>query len=207
MENKPVKSPVKSTRIRARGESAPVRTQPDPERWVEIAIDLLASDGIAGLRVEVLAKRCGVTKGSFYWHFKDRQALLAAVLERWKEGRIRDIEKTTAVMPGKEREQLHFAIEVYGASRNRKGMAIELAVRDWARHDAQAAAVVEAVDLYRLDCTRKLFVSSGMSDAEAKSRSLLLYACVFGLSLMHYTHFDDNLSDLKQRIDERIVSN
>ena len=207
MENKPVKSPVKSTRIRTRGESAPARTQLDPERWVEIAIDLLASDGIAGLRVEVLAKRCGVTKGSFYWHFKDRQALLAAVLERWKEGRIRDIEKTTAVMPGKERDQLHFAIEVYGASRNRKGMAIELAVRDWARHDAQAAAIVESVDLYRLDCTRKLFVSTGMSDAEAKSRSLLLYACVFGLSLMHYTHFDDNLSDLKQRIAERIVSN
>jgi AcrR family transcriptional regulator len=207
MENKPVKSPVKSTRIRARDESAPARTQLDPERWVEIAIDLLASEGIAGLRVEVLAKRCGVTKGSFYWHFKDRQALLAAVLERWKEGRIRDIEKTTAVMPGKERDQLHFAIEVYGASRNRKGMAIELAVRDWARHDAQAAAIVESVDLYRLDCTRKLFVSTGMSDAEAKSRSLLLYACVFGLSLMHYTHFDDNLSDLKQRIAERIVSN
>ena len=207
MENKPVKSPVKLTRIRARCERAPARTQLDPERWVEIAIDLLASDGIAGLRVEVLAKRCGVTKGSFYWHFKDRQALLAAVLERWKEGRIRDIEKTTAVMPGKERDQLHFAIEVYGASRNRKGMAIELAVRDWARHDAQAAAIVESVDLYRLDCTRKLFVSTGMSDAEAKSRSLLLYACVFGLSLMHYTHFDDNLSDLKQRIAERIVSN
>ena len=61
------------------------------------------------------------------------------------------------------------------------------------------------VDLYRLDCTRKLFVAAGMSDAEAKSRSLLLYACVFGLSLMHYGHFDDNLADLKQRIADRIV--
>jgi hypothetical protein len=68
------------------------------------------------------------------------------------------------------------------------------------------AAVVEEVDLYRLECTRKLFVAAGMSDAEAKSRSLLLYACVFGLSLMHYAHFDDNLADLKQRIAERIVS-
>jgi hypothetical protein len=84
-------------------------------------------------------------------------------------------------------------------------MSIELAVRDWARHDARAA-VVEEVDLYRLECTRKLFVAAGMSDAEAKSRSLLLYACVFGLSLMHYAHFDDNLADLKQRIAERIVS-
>jgi AcrR family transcriptional regulator len=207
MENKAVKPPAKLVRSRARSTGLPARTQLDPERWIELGIDVLAKEGISGLRIEVLAKRCGVTKGSFYWHFKDRQALLAAILERWKEGRIRDIEKTTAVAPGMERDQLHFAIDVYGASRNRKGMAIELAVRDWARHDAQAAAVVESVDLYRLDCTRKLFVATGMSDADAKSRSLLLYACVFGLSLMHYTHFDDNLNDLKQRIAERIVSN
>ena len=206
MENKTVKSPVESTSVTASTGRRTTRTQLDPERWIAAAIDVLAREGIAGLRVEVLAKRCGVTKGSFYWHFKDRQALLDATLAHWKQGRIRDIEKTTAVAPGSERDQLHYAIEVYGASRNRKGMEIELAVRDWARHDARAAAVVESVDLYRLECTRKLFVAAGMSDAEAKSRSLLLYACVFGLSLMHYAHFDDNLADLKQRIAERIVA-
>ena len=207
MENKPVKSPAQNKPVAARRNKGEPRTQLDPERWVETAIDLLAREGISGLRVEVLAKRCGVTKGSFYWHFKDRQALLDAVLERWQAGRIRDIEKTTALIDvDRAREQLHYVIEVYGASRNRKGMSIELAVRDWARHDARAAAVVEEVDLYRLECTRKLFVAAGMSDAEAKSRSLLLYACVFGLSLMHYAHFDDNLADLKQRIAERIVS-
>lgn len=206
MENKAVKPSSDTPSVRPRRAGIGGRTPLDPERWVDAAIDVLAKEGIGGLRVEVLAKRCGVTKGSFYWHFKDRRALLDAVLARWKDGRIRDIEKTTAVAPGQEREQLHYAIEVYGASRNRKGMAIELAVRDWARHDAVAAAVVESVDLYRLECTRKLFVAAGMSDAEAKSRSLLLYACVFGLSLMHYAHFDDNLSDLKQRIADRIVS-
>ncbi len=206
MENKTVKSSAEKTGTKPRRRAESTRTQLDPERWVDTAIDVLAREGVTGLRVEVLAKRCGVTKGSFYWHFKDRRALLDAVLERWKEGRIRDIEKTTAVSPGKERDQLHYAIEVYGASRNRKGMSIELAIRDWARHDTGAAEVVESVDLYRLECTRRLFVAAGMSDAEAKSRSLLLYACVFGLSLMHYTHFDNNLNDLKQRIAERIVS-
>lgn len=206
MENKTVKPPKKTPRLRATGKAAVTRTQLDPERWVDTAIDVLAKEGVAGLRVEVLAKRCGVTKGSFYWHFKDRQALLDAILERWREGRIRDIEKTTSGLAGRELEQLHYVIEVYGASRNRKGMSIELAVRDWARHDTRAAAIVESVDLYRLECTRRLFVTAGMSDAEAKSRSLLLYACVFGLSLMHYAPFDDNLGDLKQRIAERIIS-
>jgi AcrR family transcriptional regulator len=202
MENTVVKPPRKS----ARRTNAGTRTQLDRIDWVENANDVLAREGVSGLRVEALAKRCGVTKGSFYWHFKDRRDLLGAVLERWKEGRIRDIEKTTSISPGQERAQLHYAIEVYGASRNRRGMAIELAIRDWARHDPQAAAVVESVDLYRLECTRRLFVSVGMSDAEAKSRSLLLYACVFGLSLMHYAHFDNHLDDLKQRIADRIVA-
>lgn len=182
------------------------RAQLDRKEWIEAATDVLAAQGVDGLRVEVLAKSFGVTKGSFYWHFKDRQSLLDAVLEHWKAGRIFDIEKTTAVAPGKERDQLHYAIEVYGASRNRKGMAIELAVRDWARHDAQAAAVVEAVDLYRLECTRKLFVAAGMSDAEAKSRSLLLYAYVFGQSLMAYDRYDSKVTDFRRWIAERIVA-
>lgn len=206
MEKQPVKPTTEAAPRIARSRTTTPRTQLDPTRWIETAIDVLAKEGVAGLRVEVLAKRCGVTKGSFYWHFKDRQALLEAVLEHWKAGRIRDIEKTTAVAPGGEREQLFFAIELYGANRNRKGMSIELAVRDWARHDLRAASFVEAVDLYRLECTRRLFVAAGMSDAEAKSRSLLLYACVFGLSLMHYAGFDDNIADLKQRIAERIIS-
>lgn len=206
MENKPVKSSIITPSPKPRRQSTAARTQLDPDRWVDVATDVLAREGVTGLRVEVLAKKCGVTKGSFYWHFKDRQALLDVVLEQWKLGRIRDIEKTTAVTAGNEREQLHYAIEVYGASKNRKGMAIELAIRDWARHDPRAAAIVEAVDLYRLECTRKLFVAAGMSDADAKSRSLLLYACVFGLSLMHYDQFDDDLASLKQRIAERIIS-
>ena len=207
MQNKAVKSSSQQPSAAASEGKPGARSQLDPQKWIETGIDLLAREGISGLRIESLAKRCGVTKGSFYWHFKDRQALLEAILERWKEGRLRDIEKSTAVVPGKERDQLHLAFEVYGSNRNSKGMAIELAVRDWARHDSHAAAVVESVDLYRLECTRKLFVSIGINEAEAKSRSLLLYACVFGLSLMHYAHFDDNISDLKRRISDLIVAN
>jgi AcrR family transcriptional regulator len=184
----------------------PPRTQLDRNGWIEAAIDVLAEHGLDGLRVEVLAKNFGVTKGSFYWHFKDRQDLFSAVLQTWKEGRIRDINKQTTAIPGREREQLHQVIDVYSANRNRKGIYIELAVRDWARHDAQTAVVVEEVDTHRLECTRKLFVASGLSDAEAKSRSLLLYAYVFGQSLMAYDRYDPKVIDFKRWIAERIVN-
>ncbi|HRE16026.1 MAG TPA: TetR/AcrR family transcriptional regulator [Rhodocyclaceae bacterium] len=182
------------------------RNQLDRSDWIELAIDTLAKEGIGGLRIELLAKNRGITKGSFYWHFRDRRDLLLAVLERWKEGRIQDIEKITTTSPGNEVKQLQHAIDVYGASRNRKGMSIELAIRDWARHDPEAASIVEQVDLYRLECTRRLFSAAGLSEADAKSRSLLLYACVFGLSLMFYNRFDDNIPGLKQNITDRILS-
>lgn len=182
------------------------RSQLDRNQWIEGAIDLIAGGGVERLRVETLARQCGVTKGSFYWHFKDRQDLLTAVLEFWREGRMRDIEKTTSASLGNEHAQLHVVFDVYAESPNRKGMSIELAVRDWARHDPQAAVVVESVDLYRLECTRRLYLAAGMSDAEARSRSVLLYACVFGLSLMHYGHLDDRPDELRQRIADLIIS-
>jgi len=194
--------PPEKTKPRSQGTP---RTQLDRTEWIEAATDVLADQGVDGMRVEVLAKNFGVTKGSFYWHFKDRQDLFNAVLQTWKEGRIRDINKQTSSAPGREREQLMHVIDVYSANRNRKGISIELAVRDWARRDAQTAAVVEEVDTYRLECTRKLFVASGLSDAEAKSRSLMLYAYVFGQSLMAYDRYDPKVIDFKRWIAERIV--
>jgi AcrR family transcriptional regulator len=53
----------------------------DRNEWVEAAIAVLAEQGVQGMRIEVLAKDFGVTKGSFYWHFKDRQDLFNAVLD------------------------------------------------------------------------------------------------------------------------------
>ena len=84
-------------------------------------------------------------------------------------------------------------LAVYSASRNRKGIRIELAIRDWARRDPRAAAVVEEVDAARFDCARRLFVARGMSEQEAAARSILLYAYVFGQSLMDCDRFEADL--------------
>ena len=78
----------------------------DRSAWIEAAIDLIATEGVAGLRIETLARKLRVTKGSFYWHFRDRRALQRALLEHWREGRIRDIHKQTRARAGQEAEQL-----------------------------------------------------------------------------------------------------
>ena len=175
--------------------------------WIDAATAALAAKGADGVRVEVLAKGFGVTKGSFYWHFKDRQDLVDAVLARWKEGRIGDIDRQSKAIAGHERDQLRQIIKLYGTNRNRRGIAIELAIRDWARRDTQVAAVVATVDQYRLAGASRLFKLCGFSDAEAKSRSLLLYAYVFGQSLMAEENSDAQAPELRQWIIERIVAN
>ncbi len=209
-------NPKKSIRYRMENSipptAAPSRTAPSPLRaaldrsaWVRRAITILADDGVDGLRVEILAKSLKVTKGSFYWHFKDRRDLLDAVLVIWKEGRVSDIRKQTQCQPGGEATALLHTIDVYAAARNRKGIHIEAAVRDWARRDAQAASVVEEVDAERLACACRLFLACGMSDSEARARSVMLYAYVFGVSLMRCDRFAPDLLELKHWIADRIA--
>jgi len=181
------------------------RTQLDRTAWTRAAIEVLAEEGIAGLRVEVLAKRLKVTKGSFYWHFQDRRDLLLAMLDEWKDGRIKDIIKQTRAAPGRELEQIYHVIDVYSTSRSRRGMLIELAVRDWARRDPQAAAIVAEVDEVRLKCARDLFLACGLPLEEASSRCMLLYAYVFGISLMVYDKFEADIPRLKQDIADVIA--
>ncbi len=178
----------------------PPRPQLDRAAWVQAALDTLADEGVTGIRVEVLAKRLHVTKGSFYWHFKDRQDLLAGVLDVWKEGRIRDIIKQTRPEPGKEQAQLFHVIDVDSASRNKKGILIELAMREWARRDSLAAATVEEVDAWRLRCARELFLAIGLPLHEASTRSMLLYAYVFGVSMMNCEKFDGDIARMKSDI-------
>jgi len=185
----------------------PARNAPlDRSRWIKGALAALADEGPAGVRVELLAKKLQVTKGSFYWHFKDRRDLVDAVLEEWKAGRIRDIRKQTAAQPGDEETALRHTIDVYSAGRNRKGLPIELAVREWAQRDTCAAAVVEEVDAERLACSARLFEALGLPPAEAAARSVLLYAYVFGFSLMRCDRFVPDVTAVKDWIARRITA-
>jgi AcrR family transcriptional regulator len=194
---------TRETRIAMPRTAASGRLTLDRSAWIRAATETLAEHGVDGVRVELLAKKLEVTKGSFYWHFRDRAELLHALLAQWRDGRIADIVKQTGAEPGAERQRIFHVIEVYSAARNRKGVRIELALRDWARRDAQAAAVVKEVDATRLDRARSLFLACGVPDREATSRSLLLYAYVFGQSLMNYEGPD--LAELKRWIAETIA--
>lgn len=152
--------------------------------WIAAAREVLTESGIAGVRVEVLAVRLGVTKGGFYWHFKDRDDLLSALAAEWRDGRIAAMRAHAAGGGRSPRAALVRLLSLYTRSANPRGMAIELAIRDWARRDRIAAAAVKAVDAERLRVVGGLFRALGLKPAEARARALLLYAFLFGESMM-----------------------
>jgi AcrR family transcriptional regulator len=135
------------------------------------------------VRVEPLAKALGITKGSFYWHFADRRALLDAMLSAWAQGRIAAIREHTALR-GDPAVALRDVADLYTRNANLRGLAIELAIRALARTDAAAAKAVRSVDRERLKQVGDLFAALGWERAEAQARAVLFYSYLFGQSLL-----------------------
>lgn len=155
----------------------------DAADWIEAAQDALAEGGIEAVRVEPLAKVLAVTKGSFYWHFADRRALLDAVLDTWAHGRIAAIRQQVAT--GRDPDAtLHHLADLYTRRANLRGLSIELAIRALARTDAAAARAVRAVDRERLKLVGALFSGLGWPAAGAPARAILFYSFLFGESLL-----------------------
>ena len=154
------------------------------ESWIEAGLKEIARTGVEGVRVEVLAKNLGVTKGGFYRRFRDRAALLEAILQHWSAGRIAAIEKHTSLDGATARERLKELVPQYSERVNTEGMAVELAIRQWARSDGVAATAVAGVDAARLQNVGQLYRATGLRDEEADAQAFLFYCFIFGQSLL-----------------------
>jgi AcrR family transcriptional regulator len=148
----------------------------DATAWTVAALNLLAEQGIDGVRIELLARRLGVTKGSFYWHFKDRDDLHVAMLDHWRRkttlGLIDRLDHTDA--PACER--LRQLIRLMTSPQSIQGSEVELSVRLWGRRDPRAQAALTEVDDLRTRYMAGLLKEAGIPADEAQARSLLIYS-------------------------------
>ena len=153
--------------------------------WVRAALERLAEFGIEAVRVEPLARSLGVTKGSFYWHFRDRAELLDAMLEEWAdvttERVIAAAERAGPDPMTRLRRLTLIASEGYLTN-------LEVALRVWARRDASVERIVDQVDRRRLGFVRDLIRSFGFSEAETEVRTYLLYTSLIGKDLLAESH-------------------
>src|ERR1700687_6389081 len=130
--------------------------------WIEAGIKEIARSGVEGVRVEVLAKNLGVTKAGFYRRFRDRAALLEGMLQSWSAGRIAAIEQQTSLDGASARDRLRALIRLYSERMNTEGMAVELAIRQWARSDDAAGAAVGGVEAGRVKNVGPLYPATGL---------------------------------------------
>ncbi|MDD9942632.1 MAG: TetR/AcrR family transcriptional regulator [Myxococcales bacterium] len=147
--------------------------------WVRAAAGMLAEHGVEGLRVEPLARRLGVSKGSFYWHFADRNALLATVLSDWE---ARGTEAIIAAIDehdcGADERLWRLMERVFGGPLLHD--QFETAIRAWGTQDPAVGATIDRVDQRRLGYVARLLTDAGVGRAEAKRRAQILYATLVG---------------------------
>jgi AcrR family transcriptional regulator len=158
------------------------------EDWVRAAAEAIEEGGVGAVAVEPLARKLGVTKGSFYWHFENRGALLEATLERWEK------EATEAViaavnMISDPRERLRQLIleatdeEPLGGHKSGTEIffsdALELAISD-AADDPRVRPVLRRVSERRIDYLEECYRALRFAPEEARHRALLVYAAYVG---------------------------
>lgn len=142
--------------------------------------------GIDHVRIDVLAIQLGVTRGSFYWHFRDREDLLRRVLQTWSERTTEQLTRRLEQSKGDALEQLRDVISLPFRGRSAARAArIELAIRAWARRDAMARQAVDAADATRIAYHEQVLQALGLPPEQAKLRAFLVYCCEVAESLLH----------------------
>ena len=178
-------SPRPSRSRKARPTSDPSRQSLTPQTWIDAATEVLVDRGIDHVRVDVLATELGVTRGSFYWHFRDREDLLRQVLQAW---RFRATNELTSRLKQDGRDattQLRDVISLPHRGRAAARAArIELAIRAWARRDPVARGALDEADAIRIDYHRQIFEALGFATQEARLRAFVLYSCEVAESLL-----------------------
>lgn len=161
----------------------PERTRLSAEDWELAALEMIAEHGVGALAVEALARQLGVTKGSFYWHFRTREALLNAALERWEQYGEHEIISPIEQMPDpRERLPELFRRVAHELQAHRVYAALLKAL-----DHAQVVPVIARVSERRLDFLTATYREAGMPPAEALNRARLTYAAYVGFLQMNFT--------------------
>lgn len=152
------------------------RAQLSAQDWTNAALRALADGGVAAVRVDVLARSLGITRGSFYWHFADRDALLRAALEQWEQTvtaqvieRMEDV-----VSPLARFEQL-----VRTAFGPEAIPGLQPAIMAHASHPI-VEPVLRRVTARRIDYIAEIYRDLGLTPAAARRRAVISYATYLG---------------------------
>jgi AcrR family transcriptional regulator len=137
-----------------------------PNDWIRAALARLSQDGVDAVRVEVLARNLGVSKGSFYWHFRNRQELLDRTLAHWEQGELASLDLDADAASAATRWA-----RIVQVTADPSRIQLEAAVRSWARRNEQVARRVAAVELEKTIAIANVLHDVGFTQPAAQAWS------------------------------------
>ena len=140
------------------------------EKWLELALATMAQEGRARLRLESLAQKLGVTTGSFYWHFRNRDDFVAQLVEYWSEWSTQQAIDALSTSNTDAKSRLLALMEHVTKHELSK---YDMIMRSWALHEPRVAKAVQMVDDRRLDFVRSLFAEMGFTEDDLEMRAQL----------------------------------
>jgi AcrR family transcriptional regulator len=143
-----------------------------PNKWLDAAIKTLIEEGVDAVRVERLATRMGFSRGSFYHHYQDREALLKAVLEHYLQINHQNLVEMLPVLKGTPQDKLW---TLWTATASQEFRDYDWAIRMWGMHDKHVAEVLKKIDVKRMEVMIGLFMEMGFNEDEANIRAALAY--------------------------------
>jgi AcrR family transcriptional regulator len=155
--------------------------------WIEEGLRALGTGGPDAVRIESLAQALGVSKGGFYWHFRDRQSLLEEMLDAWERTWVDEVVEAVEAEDGDARSRLRRLFALAAAS-GAELLKIELAIRSWARREEAVAERLQHVDNRRMDYMRSLFGAICEDDDDIEARCLLAFSLFIGGHFVNVDH-------------------
>jgi len=158
--------------------------------WEQQALVLIAEKGIRAVSVELLARRMGVTKGSFYWHFPNREALLEQSLLRWEKHDSTNLQASLGAIVD-PRERLSSFFRRTGREKLTHNVYSSLCT---AADHPQVEPLLERVATRRMKHIELAFGEIGFEPGEASHRARLTYSAYLGFLQLQRQHQAPNLS-------------
>jgi AcrR family transcriptional regulator len=143
--------------------------------WIDFALKTLAREGFEALKADVLARKLGVSRGSFYWHFAELGAFHDRVIAHWREAATEAIIADLERYPTPETRLDALLRRALGHSTR-----LEVRMRAWADANAAAARAVREIDRRRTAYIERLLGEAGVAPALAETRAQLLYWTYLG---------------------------
>jgi len=176
MASEPRKMPAAARSLRPRFDAEGLRnvSRLSPNDWLRAAEQRLVNGGIDSVKIGPLAADLNVTRGSFYWHFRDRKHLLQTLLSRWQARSHTMFERLVGGDRASGMEEFVRLVHLW-IDESDFHPPLESAMRDWGRTSPEVAAVVKAVDEERIAYITRIFLDFGYVEEEAFIRARITY--------------------------------